>query len=46
MTQAHQPGSKPLDIPERFPNPIHQPIKRPTEPVREKPKPVPEKEPA
>lgn len=49
MKIAHQPGSQPLTIPERIPNPVTRPL-RPIhpqpEPDRNEPVKVPEKVPA
>ncbi len=38
-TIAHQPGSMPIDTPERIPNPIQRPESQPA-PERERPIPV------
>jgi hypothetical protein len=40
----HQPGSRPLDVPDQIPNPVHVPVPVPKEPVPPKPK-TPEKVP-
>jgi hypothetical protein len=44
MMRAHQPGSRPLDIPEAIPNPaVPQPVPNPSPPPREPVKvPVPQ----
>jgi hypothetical protein len=43
MTYAHQPGSQPIEIPDRIPNPVVKPRRAPApqQPVR-----TPEKQPA
>ena len=48
MIYAHQPGSKPVRIPERIPNPavVPQPGSVPTRPAPKEPVKVPEKVPA
>ena len=48
MIYAHQPGSKPVHIPERIPNPavVPQPAPAPRRPAPKEPVKVPEKIPA